>query len=159
MRSKKVIIAGFVWGLLVFLNFSPAIYQGIFGNGGTFVKYYHFNVTGDSLLNIIEKNFDHMTDKGECPYITSISEDKNGSGFTHVILYSEDSDENMHFWVRTKQEANSEGTEIVFYGISKSQNFIECRQINREDFISRELKIVKFERRVIDLLERSKAGT
>ncbi len=159
MRNKTFLLIVTTILFVVLLDFSPAIYQSIFENGGTAVKTYHYDISGDSLLKIITEKFGNIKSKNEKLYITSVLPDKNGSGFTYVRLCSQNTNENMHFWVRTKQESFTKGTEIIFYGISNSDDFHNTRRINTEDYISRQLKINQFEGLVIDKINSEMGGT
>ena len=62
--------------LLILADFSPMLYQRLLGDGGTFVKYYNFNVTGDSLIKQLETIGNNMELK--------VIPDKNNSGYSQV---------------------------------------------------------------------------
>jgi hypothetical protein len=129
--------------VLTLLDLSPMLYQRLFGNGGTFVKHYHFDISGDSLLNQLvttDSNLDFKvtpTDK---------------SGYSYVQVFAHNYKEYIHLWVKTNQDFST-GTEIVFYGISKSPDFKDSKIINRDyDYIFCKLTTDKFERLIIDRL-------
>lgn len=153
-RRKKIFFFVSVLVLLTFIDFSAMIYQKISGNGQTFVKHYLYSISGDSLLTIINRDFQITNKTKDVPIISSISPDKNKSGYTYVRLYIKSANEYIHMWVRTSQKF-SEGTEIIFYGISNSPDYSESRIINRDyDLISREMIVRKFERLVIHQLNK-----
>jgi hypothetical protein len=129
--------------VLTLLDLSPMLYQRLFGNGGTFVKHYHFDISGDSLLNQLvttDSNLDFKvtpTDK---------------SGYSYVQVFAHNYKEYIHLWVKTNQDFST-GTEIVFYGISNSPDFKDSKIINRDyDYIFCKLTTDKFERLIIDRL-------
>ena len=138
--------------LLILLDISPMVYQRIYGNGGTFVKYYNFKISGDSLLSVLTTEFKPNQLGADKPYIQSILPDKNKSGFTYIQFYNSKTSEYIHIWIRTNQKFSS-GSNIVFYGISTASNFHYCNIINRDyDYIFRKVTTDKFERLIIDRL-------
>jgi hypothetical protein len=129
--------------VLTLLDFSPMFYQRLFGNGGTFVKQYSFNISGDSLIKQL------LTCNNKLDFKVTPS-DK--SGYSYIQVFSHEYKEYIHMWVRTNQ-AFSAGTEIVFYGISNSPDFKDSKIIKRDyDFIFCKLTTDKFERLIIDKL-------
>ena len=86
------------------------------------------------------------------PFIKSIVPDQNKSGYTYVQIYSPRTEDYIHLWVSTRQDFSS-GTQIVFYGISKSPTHEDSKIINRDyDYIFRKITTDKFERLIIDRL-------
>lgn len=135
-----------ILAVLILLDFSPMIYQRIFGNGGTFVECYHYDISGDSLLRRFVMNDSNLDIQ-----VTT----KDQGDYTYVQVLEKNSKEFIHLWIRTSQE-HWKGTEIIFYGISKSSDYNDSKIINRDyDYISRKLAIDKFERLVIDKLNKN----
>ena len=129
--------------VLTLLDLSPMLYQRLFGNGGTFVKHYHFDTSGDSLLNQLVTSDSNLDFK-----VTPTDK----SGYSYVQVFAQEYKEYIHLWVRTNQDF-TKGTEIVFYGISNSPDFKDSKIINRDyDYIFCKLTTDKFERLIIDRL-------
>jgi hypothetical protein len=147
MKIKSLIYIVITLGLVFLIDLTFAIRQRLFGKGGTNVQFYDFNEAGDSLLKFISNKFNR--NNSDLPFVTKVLEDQNNSGYTYVRLHSEKENENFHFWILTKKEEWRKGSEIVFFGISQSENFEDCSQINLENFISRRVKLNRFEKLIV----------
>jgi len=122
------------------------------------VQHYNFSISGDSLLSFLSKEYGTSNTNFEKPYITSISPDKNSSGYTYVQLCIPKTSEYIHLWIRTNEEP-LHATEIIFYGISHSPDFRDSKIINRgNDYIMKELTTKKFEKLIIERLTESRAN-
>lgn len=143
IRNKYLIFFLGTLVVLTLLDLSPMLYQRLFGNGETFVKHYHFDMSGDSLLNRLVTN-DSKLDFRITP--------TGKSGYSYVQVFDRNNKEYIHLWIRTNQDYST-GTEIVFYGFSDSPDFKDSKIINRDyDYIFRKLTTDKFERLIIDRL-------
>ncbi len=139
--------------LLTLLDLSPMFYQRLFGNGGTYVEYYSSDLSPDSLLKTLRKEFSAKNINKGNPYIYKILPDRNGSHCTYIELYTTETSEYIHLWVNTDTSWSSTAT-IVFYGISKSSDFNDSRIINRDyDYIFKELTTRQFERLIMNKLK------
>jgi hypothetical protein len=142
-RHKYLLFFIGTLALLTLLDFSPMFYQRLFGNGGTFVKYYNYKISSDSLIKQLLKCNNTLDFKVTPP---------DESGFSYIQVFSKEHNEYIHIWVRTNQEFSA-GTEIIFYGISNSPDFKDSKIIKLDyDFIFCKLTTDKFERLITDRL-------
>jgi hypothetical protein len=147
-RHKTLLFFVGTLAVLTLLDLSPMLYQRLFGNGGNYVKYYKFDISGDSLLTVLTSEFGLTKVADDKPYITTIELDTTDCSY--VQLYYPMTNDYIHLWVRTSQRFTT-GTEIIFYGISNSPDFLDSKIINRDyDYIFRKLTTDKFERLIID---------
>ncbi len=148
-RHKTLFYIFITLTVLTVLDFSPMIYQRMFGNGGSFVKFYYVDITGDNLIKQLV-TYDNNLEFDVTP--------TDHSGYSKVQVFVPNSKEYIHMWVLT-DPAFSSGTNIVFYGISDSPDFNESKIINRDyDYIFRKITIDKFEDLIIERVKNQKGS-
>lgn len=127
------------------------LYSRATGNGGTWVKYYQYDISPSNLIDQIKEL--KTTNKSLQPPNDTIMLGDIKAGYIHVKFYDFEKQNFYHTFIRI-DTALLNCTEIVFYGASPTPNKEDAKIINRDyDLISKRLTINRFQDLVINRLE------